>query len=698
METNRTIELNEEQLRAVEYDGKHLLVLAGAGTGKTQTIISRAKYLIGRGVSPKRILILSFTRKSANEIVERIKSGIDKSLAADLKGQTFHSWCMELIKSNPNIFKDHDFTVIDDDDSESSFKLLCGKRFKNYNKKLISPVLIKEVYSYAVNKLIPLSQAISEKVYDGFGRGSGEGSNGSNVLNGSDPSNPSVTQIRQTVEKEIEKVKPLYQDIIQQYIKYKKERKYFDYDDILNIVSKTLKKDHAAREALSSLYDHILVDEAQDTNPLQYELLSSFQERCHLYFVGDDAQSIYSFRGADFNTMYHFTDVFSDSEKYKLTINYRSTQELLDLSNWLLSESVYKYDKELKARRGKGSMPVVVNSDGDWIEANDITDRILLSTTEEGLSFSDNMVLSRSVFGMRRVEASCIEKKIPYVIYGGSGIMKSKHVRDIVSAMRIISNYKDELAWMRYLMLWQGIGEVRSARIINNIIDENTLDGCIAKLVQEDLEKIVSSVLLNIIGLKDNPGEAMQKVVELMGSRMKDLYKEEWNWRKDDFPILQELATTVGSIPDFIAEYVLDPKAETTSKWKGKTEDGVIISTIHSAKGLEAKKCYIVNVSTFAYPTSRAVLQGDAAIEEERRCLYVAMTRAMDDLYIYRNLKSAHVYTPNQDSEKTNERYFLNNLPASLVKSINLSTFSNSVVQYDGAPVEIDLEDSFDFG
>ncbi|WP_313381181.1 ATP-dependent helicase [Proteiniphilum saccharofermentans] len=689
METNRTIELNEEQRKAVEYDGKHLLVLAGAGTGKTQTIISRAKYLIGRDVSPKRILILSFTRKSANEIVERIKSGIDKSLASDLKGQTFHSWCMEMIKSNPNIFRDHDFTVIDEDDRESSFKFLCGKKFKNYNKKLISPILIKEVYSFAVNKLIPLSQSISEKVYDGFGKGSTEGA---------DASDPETLQIQQTVEKEIQRVKPLYQDIIQQYIKYKKERKYLDYDDILNIVSKTLKKDEAARDALSSLYDHILVDEAQDTNPLQYELLTSFQEKCRLYFVGDDAQSIYSFRGADFNTMYNFTDIFPDSEKYKLTINYRSTQELLDLSNWLLSESIYNYDKELKARRGKGNIPVVINSDGDWIEANDITDRILLSTTEEGLSFSDNMVLSRSVFGMRRVEASCIEKKIPYVIYGGSGIMKSKHVRDIVSAMRIISNYKDELAWMRYLMLWQGVGEVRSARIINNIIGENTLDDCIAKLIQEGLEKVVSSVLLNIIGLQDNPGEAMQRVVELMGDRMKDIYKEEWNWRKDDFPILQELATTVGSISDFIAEYVLDPKAETTGKWKGKTEDGVIISTIHSAKGLEAKKCYIINVSTFAYPTSRAVLQGNAAIEEERRCLYVAMTRAMDDLYIYRNLKSAHVYTINQESEKTNEKYFLNNLPSSLVNSINLTNRTNSIVEYHGAPVEIDLEDSFDFG
>lgn len=692
METNRTIELNEEQLKAVEYDGKHLLVLAGAGTGKTQTIISRAKYLIGRGVSPKRVLILSFTRKSANEIVERIKSGIDRSLAADLRGQTFHSWCMEIIKSNPNIFKDHDFTIIDEDDCESSFKLICGKRFKNYNKKLISPILIKEVYSYAVNKLIPLSQAISEKVYDGFGRGNAEGTKPSDTLDSE------TLQIQLTIEKEIQRVKPLYQDIIQQYMKYKKERKYLDYDDILNVVSKTLKKDKGARDALSSLYDHILVDEAQDTNPLQYELLSSFQERCHLYFVGDDAQSIYAFRGADFNTMYHFTDVFPQSEKYKLTINYRSTQELLDLSNWLLTESIYNYDKELKASRGKGNMPVIINSDGDWIEANDITDRILLSTTEEGLAFSDNMVLSRSVFGMRRVEASCIEKKIPYVIYGGAGIMKSKHVRDIVSAMRIISNYKDELAWMRYLTLWQGIGEVRSARIINNIIGEDTLDGCLSKLIQEGLEKIVSSVLLNIIGLRDNPGEAMHKVVELMGDRMKDLYKEEWNWRKDDFPILQELAATVGSISDFIAEYVLDPKAETTGKWKGKSEDGVIISTIHSAKGLEAKKCYIVNVSTFSYPTSRAVLQGDAAIEEERRCLYVAMTRAMDDLYIYRNLKSAHVYTTNQDSEETNEKYFLNNLPFSLVKSINLTNVSDSVVQYRGAPVEIDLEDSFDFG
>jgi DNA helicase-2/ATP-dependent DNA helicase PcrA len=389
------------------------------------------------------------------------------------------------------------------------------------------------------------------------------------------------------------------------------------------------------------------VDEMQDTNPLQYELLSSFYEKCSLFCVGDDAQSIYGFRGADFKTMHNFVNIVPNSEVKKLTLNYRSTQEILDLSNWLLNQSPLQYGKDLKAYRGKSNfLPQVINVDNDWSEANDIIDKILSSITEKGLKFNDNMVISRTLYGLRKVEACCLEKKIPYVVFGGSGLMQSQHVRDLVSALRIVSNIQDELAWMRYLMLWQGIGEVTAAQIIEKVIFSQSIKEALDILSGLNLQTEISTTLNNIMDLQSNPSESIHEAYKIMEKRLSEIYKDEWEWRKQDFEILQEVALSTGSITEFVAEYVLDPKLETTMKNMGKLKDIVTLTTIHSAKGLEAKICYVVNVSPYGYPTQRAILNGSDSIEEERRCLYVALTRAKDELYIYRNIYSNHVVQP----------------------------------------------------
>lgn len=611
-------DLNKEQYDATTFNGKHLLVLAGAGTGKTHTIISRAVHLINNGVAPRRILILSFTRKSANEIVERIKAtSHNKFGISDLVGRTFHSWCMDMIKNNPSVFEHYNHTVMDREDQESAFKLLCGKKFRDKDNQKISPKQLIDVYSYAINAKCNLTESIRLKVYD--------------------------SQNNDEVYKKIELNKKLYADIIRRYLQYKIERNYIDYDDILNIVALGLKKNKEAQEYISSKYDHILVDEMQDTNPLQYELLSSFFQNCSLFCVGDDAQSIYGFRGADFKTIHNFVNIVADSQVKKLTLNYRSTQEILDLSNWLLSQSSLKYEKELTAYRGKGNIPQIINVENDWEEARDITNKILNSLKEKGLNYKDNMVLSRSLWGLKKVEGFCLEKKIPYCIYGGTSLMQSKHIRDVVSALRIIANIQDELAWMRYLMLWKGIGEVSAAKIVDNVIFSKNISEVISKLRALDLQAEIILTLEKLIHLQDNPSSAIKEALQTMESRLLELFKDEWEWRKQDFDILQEVSLSTGSITEFIAEYVLDPKLETTLKTGGKEQDLVILTTIHSAKGLEASICYIVNVSPYAYPTPRAILNGFDSTEEERRCLYVALTRAKDELYIYRNVYSAHI-------------------------------------------------------
>lgn len=604
--------LNEEQKKAVSFDGKHLLVLAGAGTGKTKTIVARALYLLEHGISPSKILILSFTRKSANEIVNRIELLHHKSIG--ITGQTFHSWCMNIIKSNPNYFHCEEYTCLDEDDRESAVKLLCGKKFKDKDDKRISPIKIIDVYSYAKNAKCPLSEAMRVKVYD----------------NGD----------KESLKDKIAKNKSIYEDIIKKYISYKKEHNYIDYDDILSIVAVRLKQDLNLAQFVTQKYEHILVDEMQDTNPLQYELLSSFYNNCHLFCVGDDAQSIYGFRGADFKIIHNFTNIVENARKVKLSLNYRSTQEILNVSNWLLAQSVIKYDKSLNSFRGHGEKPKMIHVDNNWDEANHITNDILININEKGYEYKDHLVLSRTNSGLRLVEAHCLSKKIPYQVFGGTQLMQSKHVRDVMSALRIAANFRDELAWIRYLHLWERIGDATSARIVSYLSECSSLNECVNKLKGINLQEEIYKTLDILDGLQDNPAKAICEAVSVMCLRLSVLYKDNnWDGRKKDFLLLEDMAQDKDSISSFIAEYVLDPKLEVYNKMAGKNDNVVTLSTIHSAKGLEADNCYIVNVSPFSYPTPRAVLNGIDAVEEERRCLYVALTRAKDKLYIYKNVE-----------------------------------------------------------
>lgn len=657
--------LNEQQKYAATFNGKHLLVLAGAGTGKTRTIIARAKHLIQSGVNPKRILILSFTRKSAAEIVERISTELPSTKSEGLIGSTFHSWCMGIIQNNPDIFPQASYTLLDREDQESCFRLLCGRKWghKNKNDEKVAPKSIVDIYSYMANAQCSLSDAIRMKMYN----------NAPATLN---------------VEDDNEVLK----GVIVMYLDYKRSRKYIDYDDILLIVSKYLKRNEELRKHIAGLYDHILVDEMQDTNPLQYELLSSFYEDCHLFCVGDDAQSIYAFRGADFNTIHKFSEIVAGAEVCKLTINYRSTQEILDLANWVIGNSPLNYDKKLIANRGNGEKPQILHWRDEWEEAENIALNLLDEFKIHGKKWGDNLVLSRSSWGMRKVEGSLIKHKIPYRIFGGSSLMQSRHIRDVVAPMRIVSNYLDEIAWSRYLQLWEGIGPVASAKIIGKVINEKNLDDCLFSLMEMNLQKEIADTLVQISNLQFDPANAITEALGVMFGRLKQIYKDEWEWRKDDFPILSEVAKKTGSISEFVSEYILDPQLDLYAKEGGKVDDCVILSTIHSAKGLEADNVFIVNASSKSYPTPKAVLNGEDAIEEERRCLYVALTRAKNKLRIFRDMQSIHI--ANSDEQF----YFLNEIPLELFdpKDISAHSYMRNNAMLQSTIVQDDIYSDFD--
>lgn len=641
-------DLNEYQIKAAEFKGKHLLVLAGAGTGKTKTIIARAEYLLNNGVQPNKIVILSFTRKSAKEIAERLKISVSGNIDKNaITGKTFHSWCNEIMRYYPEYFPHHSYTPLDEDDRLSAMALSVGKNFRDSQNVKLKKDTVVAIYSYSINTLCSLSDAILHIRYRNTDRDD--------------------EHIKQYVEKDRELIAP----VIKKYIEFKIERRYIDYDDMLNIVADVLEKNEGARNAVTGRYEYVLVDEMQDTNPLQYKLLKSFIDKSRLFCVGDDAQSIYAFRGADFKTIHSFTDIFPNSETYKLLLNYRSTQEILDLSNWVLEQSPLNYDKKLAAHRGKGELPNLIHIDNDWEEADIITDDILKCVAEGG-KYRDTLVLGRSGWSLSKVEGACLKKKIPYVKLGGISLMRSAHVRDVASVMRIVANNNDEIAWIRFLQLWEGIGEIKAARIISNIITLDTLEKMIDYLRHSSIKEVTREIPVTLENVKpfiNRPAQAMKEAVNSMQKLLKNKYKEEWTYRVSDFEVLEEVAKATGSITEFITEYILDPKAETTFKYGVKTVDDVVtLSTIHSAKGLEAKIVHVIDVNPFNYPTTHTIRQGKDAIEEERRCFYVALTRAKDKLNLYRFVRSLHTQYLNDDREEN--LYFLNKLPKGLVNII----------------------------
>ncbi len=633
-------ELNPSQYKAATFSETHALVLAGAGCGKTKTIIARAAFLISNGVSPERIQILTFTRRSASEIVERVRLNIgDRSHG--LRASTFHTWATSIIRTAPDAFGIKSFTVIDRDDQIQLFKIIKG----NTNEKTLPPpATICDIYSLARNTRTSLSHVIQEynKKYLNF--------------------------------------KDKLAIIMKEYEHRKRTRNYLDYDDILDIFAQGISQFSDIREWIGSQFDHILVDEMQDTNPLQWAMLEPLTPFLKLFCVGDDAQSIYGFRGADFQNVHSFHERIPNSIIFKLEDNYRSTQEILDLSNWLLSKSTINYDKKLRAIRGTGIIPSLHTFSNEWEEGRWIAEDIL-KRFEEGASWHKHMILVRSTFSARKMEHALLAKEIPYRFIGGTSLLESAHVKDVLSALRVIGNHSDEIGWMRFLTLWPGLGEVTASKIVEEIIQHKKIEEII-EILEGHLKvnnKLIN-VLKNGISLDKQVSKIIKSAVAIMNEILEDKYKNlEWDKRKKDFIILEKLAEEHDSILEFLEEYILEPIYNSQIE-KLKEDDKVTIITIHSAKGTESDVCYILNTAPGQFPSSYSI-GNKKETEEERRILYVALTRARNELILTRSILNTSIIhktkaiSEETDNEKNKidfskkeniENYFLHELPIEL--------------------------------
>ncbi|MFC1555082.1 ATP-dependent helicase, partial [candidate division KSB1 bacterium] len=426
----------------------------------------------------------------------------------------------------------------------------------------------------------------------------------------------------------------------------------------------TLNNKHELRRAVTRLFDELLVDEMQDTNPLQFEILKHFSgEGVRLFCVGDPAQSIYKFRGAEFQHVYKFNQIFSNSTTIPLSLNYRSYQEILDLANWLINRSPLDYRNELKANRGtSGYLPSLSDFDSIQDEASWIADKIL-ERKEADIPFRDVMVLVRSGFDAKPIEAEFIQRDIPYFFIGGTSLTKSAHVRDVLSLLRIVRNEQDDLAWMRFLKLWPRIGVKTAEKLINNFYEKT--DKKAIEILSENIgdDHNAISAFKQTNSNQRTPNVCVSKAVLSLTPILKERY-DKWNYRSQDLNLLITVSEKYKSINEFIDAFTLEPMTNTEiGKLEG--DDAVLLITVHSAKGTEAPICFVANAKPGTYPHSRSFGDLDSE-EEERRILYVALTRAKNELFVSRSTDyRSSFFVENELTE--GEVYFLSEVPDELV-------------------------------
>jgi len=405
----------------------------------------------------------------------------------------------------------------------------------------------------------------------------------------------------------------------------------------------------------------------QDTNALQWGILELLANPAKLFCVGDDAQSVYAFRGADFKNVHSFKTRMPNSEVIKLNLNYRSTQETLDLANWLLKGSPLKYGKKLVAHKGKGNIPQLLDFTNSLDEAQWYGNTIQ-SWHSAGTKYSDTMILVRSAYISRHIEAVFVEKKIPYFFIGGTSLMKSAHVRDVFSLLRSAINFNDEIAWIRYLKLWPKIGDITAARAVERLISTSNPTDSITILKQDfGSQPMIHQAIMRVQESIHQPRKAIEMALQFLVPLLKEKYNH-WTSRSQDLELLEKLSIRYSNLSEFLETYTLEPVYNKDPDTLA-VDDAVTIITVHSAKGTEAPVCMIPQANPGVYPHQRSLGNADE-VEEERRVLYVALTRSKEELYITRaeNPGQTVFFGGSGLSDSTKPSYFLSELPKNLIK------------------------------
>src|SRR5215467_4726428 len=603
--------LNPEQRRAVERDARPLLIIAGAGSGKTNTLAHRVANLIVRGADPRRILLLTFSRRAAAEMIRRVERITARALAdrAGLLGAlawsgTFHAIGARLLREYaPAIGLDRAFTIHDREDSADLINLIrhdlgLSKTDRRFPQK--STCLA--IYSRAVNAEAPLEEMLGT-AFPWCGGWEDE-----------------------------------LRALFAAYVEAKQRQNVLDYDDLLLYWAQMV-SDPGLADDIGGRFDHILIDEYQDTNRLQAAIVLALKPGGRgLTVVGDDAQSIYSFRAATVRNILDFPTKFSPpAEVIALERNYRSTQPILAAANGVIDLAAERFTKNLWTDRASAALPQLVSVRDDADQARYVVERVLESR-ERGSTLKQQAVLFRTSHHCGSLEVELTRRNIPFVKYGGLKFLDAAHIRDILALLRFVQNPRDGIAGFRLMQLIPGIGPVSAQRVLDRIL--GTADPIRALLntpspprAAEEWQAFVG-MISDLRGRRSGWPAELERARRWYEPHLERLH-EDALMRRADLIQLEQIASGYPSRERFLTELTLDPP-DATSDQSGVPlldEDYLILSTIHSAKGQEWKSVFVLNVVDGCIPSDLGT-GASKEIEEERRLLYVAITRAKDDLHL----------------------------------------------------------------
>ncbi|MGI9665881.1 MAG: ATP-dependent helicase [Acidimicrobiia bacterium] len=603
--------LNPEQVDAVVHEDGPLLVIAGAGTGKTRTLAARVAHLIETGTAPDRILLLTFTRRAAAEMLRRADASIGGPAASAVWGGTFHATSNRLLRRfGTAVGVEESFTVMDRSDTESLFGILRTEHgFAKSKTRFPRKETIASIYSRVANAQTLLQETLDTRF-------------------------PWCSD-------HAEALKTLFVD----YAARKKAQSVLDYDDLLLYWRALLRSD--AGDAVRSLFDHVLVDEYQDTNHIQSDIL---RDLCgidgNLTVVGDDAQSIYSFRAARIENILGFVDAYPSATSISLERNYRSTPEVLHASNAVIAASETAFPKQLWTERPPGPDPQLVTCYDEASQADWVCDRVL-ALRESGIDLRDQAVLFRTGHHSSGLELELSRRQIPFVKFGGLTFLESAHVKDLLAMLRILDNPKDELAWNRMLLMLPGVGPATAAKFMDHLAevagsaDIDVLDAFLRYDVPASLEtREVLGLLRTALadargsGTEPAPSAQVEGLLRFCAAVFERNY-DDAEARLADIEHLASLAADYETRGRFLTDITLDPPASTSSFADAPhlDDDYLILSTIHSAKGGEWKAVTLIHAADGNMPSDMA-LSEPGGLEEERRLMYVALTRAKDHLAV----------------------------------------------------------------
>lgn len=595
--------LNSAQYRAVMHQSGPILLIAGAGTGKTRTLIYRVARLVESGVDPSNILLLTFTRRAAGEMIRRASQLLDERCQR-IEGGTFHHYCSKLLHQHAeNIGYPENFTIIDSSDAMELIQLIRGREDLSKTKtRFPKKSTLYSIFSTSVNKQISIRDTI-ESDYPQF-------------------------------TNHIESISSIYE----KYKDYKEKNYVMDFDDLLSKTIQLFQENRDLAKQISTNHHHVMVDEYQDTNSLQAELaryFSSFHK--NVMAVGDDAQSIYSFRGADHKNMMRFPELYPGTELIKLEENYRSTQRILDVANSVLDQAKDKFEKKLFTNREQGDFPGLVKSANMNDQSRFIT-QMILNLREQGYELNDIAVLFRNGRDSFDLEVMLNRKNIPYIKYGGLKFTEAAHIKDVIAHLRVLINPKDSISWNRVLMLIEGIGPKTADDLYNwaqgggNPLRPdkapNTSDHYILQL------RALGELFKRLKDMHGSITEQLQAVVNYYSHFCKKRF-DDYPKRMKDLETFVEISGTYRSLESMLEEIALDPIDATAIDIESakKEESPLILSTIHSSKGLEWNVVFLIQCLEGIIPSGYAI-DDPEQMDEEIRLLYVAVTRAKDSLFL----------------------------------------------------------------